>query len=464
MLNKMNLLRRRRIHSDQNMADSSSAIPHRRASGVLIRDSLVGLAVTAVALAQPSAANDTESVQAKILGAELVRAGSESIQVDFSIEAESQRAVRIRSLNFRGLSANGMAAHIAPLKGAVAMPANQPIRLEPLRATFYFREMDSLAPLRALVEHARIRIEGTARIEIELGWIERLALWSRRGTIWQPFDQSLDVYIPGGVVRELSAKALFAVAEPIVQAGWELRRRHRAWVDETWSQATESAVVVRTVHEYRRKGEAPAKQETLVTGVAIAPGRILVPLQAIEPWQCDPATAFALERGAIEAVVRHEVEVLAPPAGEAPRRVLRWSRAQVRVQTGRRRKERVLLLDQAGKTRKVKVCRRWGEGSLAALEVPSMERPQRRRSPPAAPGPGRTFDVAAMRLIRPPEARGRWWEIVQLRGVREGAEIRLAEPVDQAVIGSPLLLEGAPIGIVQHEYGGVVLPTLEHGN
>jgi hypothetical protein len=78
---------------------------------------------------------------------------------------------------------------------------------------------------------------------------------------------------------------------------------------------------------------------------------------------------------------------------------------------------------------------------------------------PALPEEGRPLEVAVLRLVGEPGRSGRWWEIVRMEGERREGAIRLAEPIDAAALGSPMLLEGIPAGLVQHEYGGELLPA-----
>ncbi len=397
-------------------------------------------------------------VEAAIAKAELVRVGVESVELDISIEARSRRATRVRSFSFHGLTVNGMASYVAPVFAPVAIPAGAPAQLGPFRVRFYYRDMGGLAPLRRLVEEARVEIAGTARIEIELGWIERLALWTRGGVVWRTFGRSLPVDMPGGVFRELSAKALFALAEPLVQGGLALRRKRSEWFDETWDASMAHAAALRVSWAYRRRGQALVRVESVASATRVAPGRVLAPLEALEPWRFEPGMAYALRRGELELTGEREVELLLPPLGERPVATFRASRGELAIEAGKCDRERLLLLDENGKTRKTKVCRSSGERALATIVVRSVDGLGSVPGAAAPPAPGARLELGVLRLIRRPEQGRRWWEIVQLAGERRGAVIQLDEPVDRSALGAPLFVDGRLVGVVLHERGGVLLP------
>ncbi len=50
-------------------------------------------------------------------------------------------------------------------------------------------------------------------------------------------------------------------------------------------------------------------------------------------------------------------------------------------------------------------------------------------------------------------------EVLQLGASREGQGIRLSEPVDAAVFGSPIVTPDGVIGLVQNEQTGAFLPA-----
>jgi hypothetical protein len=67
--------------------------------------------------------------------------------------------------------------------------------------------------------------------------------------------------------------------------------------------------------------------------------------------------------------------------------------------------------------------------------------------------------VAVFRLREDPETRKPSVEVLQLGARREGGAIRLSEPVDAAVFGSPIATPDGVIGLVQDEQAGAFLPA-----
>jgi hypothetical protein len=423
---------------------------------------LANFAAASVAAAVAACTAAVWAVEAPSLGVKITRvefadASPEAAEVDVYVQAESQRAVSVRSFSFHRWQANTMPAYIKPELERTDVPANQPLELGPFRVAFYFRDLNSLEPLRLMVEQSSVRIEGQARVEIALDWIARLAMWSSRGVIWFPIDQSLEVYIPGGVLGQTSAQAALALAEPVVRAGASLRRARREARVSAWDEASPRLAMVRTSFRIQAEGEQPVSRETVGTGVILSPWSIIIPREILEPWLFDPAMAFALENGALALLPEREIEVILPEMTGWPQQSFRASRSELRLLSEKCRQERVLLFDQKGKARRVRVCRSSGEAALARLELTAeVNRPYL----PwlfARLAHDQTMELAALRLLNEPDFRGRWWEIVSLPAKQQGAEIRLLEPIDRSAAGSPLLLDGALVGVLQQEGGGISL-------
>ncbi|MEZ5364910.1 MAG: hypothetical protein R2748_21910 [Bryobacterales bacterium] len=118
-----------------------------------------------------------------------------------------------------------MPAYIRPLLAPIELRAGERVRLGPFRAVFYYRDLQTLDPLRQLVEDSKVRFTGRTRAEVELDWIERIAFWSRRAVIWRGVDTARELEIPVRRWKDLSAKALFALAEPVARAEWSCAGR-----------------------------------------------------------------------------------------------------------------------------------------------------------------------------------------------------------------------------------------------
>jgi hypothetical protein len=67
--------------------------------------------------------------------------------------------------------------------------------------------------------------------------------------------------------------------------------------------------------------------------------------------------------------------------------------------------------------------------------------------------------VAVFRLREDAVTKQPSVEVLQLRARREGQGIRLSEPVDAAVSGSPIVTPDGVIGLVQDEQTGAFLPA-----
>jgi hypothetical protein len=67
--------------------------------------------------------------------------------------------------------------------------------------------------------------------------------------------------------------------------------------------------------------------------------------------------------------------------------------------------------------------------------------------------------VAVFRLRKDLASKRPSVEVLQLGARREGKGIRLTEPVDSAVFGSPIVTPNGVIGLVQDEQAGTFLPA-----
>lgn len=413
--------------------------------------------LTSATSAAPQQALNEAPFRAEIAEARLVDVDTRSASAEIVVSVSSNRHIRIRSFRFRRVAVNGMPAYLDPVFETVEISAGERVLLPAFRATLRFRDLSSLDPVRKLFEQARVRVAGAARAEVELDWLQRLATGSRHASVWHAFDQELQIEIPGGRLRELSAKTLFALAEPVAQAGWELQRKAAKWLDDDWEPAAAQAAAIRTSYGYRGQDGTPNRTETLAAGVVLTPQIVVTPLEAVEPWRFDPVMALALQRGEAQLSPHRELEALLPTGSSGERKRYRLSRAELEVQADPCETERVLVADEQGKTRRVTVCRAGGQASLAVLRIvpegASTLAPWRR----IRPAPGETLHMTVVRLVPGRGGGQAHWELLRLQGRVEGDEIRLAEPVDPAALGSPLLLDGIPIGVVQHERGGLLL-------
>jgi hypothetical protein len=191
-------------------------------------------------------------------------------------------------------------------------------------------------------------------------------------------------------------------------------------------------------------------------GFRVQPSQVVTTAEAEAPWKYDAEFLEAVQSGAAK-MVKHSLEMKLRPIGQDD--TLRLSGKDFTVKM-RGTPEEDKLITVNGRHGKMKALRRVSPTSLAVLTL---------HAPPASPALAAASagvaaqnnweHVAVFRLRVDALTKQPSLEVLQLAARRDGLGIRLSEPVDAAVFGSPIVTPDGVIGLVQDEQTGAFLPA-----
>jgi hypothetical protein len=187
---------------------------------------------------------------------------------------------------------------------------------------------------------------------------------------------------------------------------------------------------------------------------------IVTTSEVSRPWQYDVEFLTAVKSGAARLVKGSEEVALWPlGSGGSP---LRLSAGELSLEVRGNPQEESAVSVPSGATaghERIKVLRR---ASPAAFAVLTPQTPAAATGFPAASAEVLAQDswekVAVFRLRGGDASKERAVDVLQMTARRDGSSIRLSEPVESAVFGSPILTPEGVIGLVQDEQSGAFLP------
>jgi hypothetical protein len=353
----------------------------------------------------------------------------------------------LKSARFETMRLNGLPLYIAPLEKLDLDPSAKwrSVRLAPI--TVYFRDLETLAPLRQVVTDQVAQFEGQARVELDLTLAPRIVV---------PLRQRVPVTVPGGDIGRKAALVTLAAADSTLQMGQEAVKRVReyfGWTDELVNQYVPSLMLIETRYRYTSAGQTVTR--TLRSaGFRIAATRLVTTAEALRPWAYDAEVAQLLESGdAVLDETFYDVRVW--PAG-APLRddtalALRNHRINIpfRAATVRERSDvESVVVAAGGKIRSIQLGKRDSEANVGIIELIGQA--------PGAP----VHHVAAIAQQWDHVAVFRFPAVIYVKVRRSGDRLILSEPVDSTAFGSPLALPDGVIGMVQDEMSARAIEKL----
>jgi hypothetical protein len=378
-------------------------------------------------------------------------AAADRLHLELTLGVRSRVHLTLKSARFETMRLNGLPLYIAPVVLKLDFdPAIEwrPVRLAPI--TVYYRDLETLAPLRQLVTDQVAQLEGQARVELDLTLAARVVL---------PLRQQVPVNVPGGSIGRKAMLTALAAADSTLHFGEEMVNRVRqyfGWTDDLAKQYAPALMVVETRYRYSSKGRTVVR--TLrSTAFRIAADRLATTAEALRPWAYDAEAAQLLQSGdAILDDLFYDVRVW--PAGVALRddTALTLHNHRIKVASVGSAVENAVVAT-GGKIRSVQLGKRDADANVGIVELIGQ-------GPPGAVVRGvangaQEWDHVA--VFRFPSGRpDASVDVVYVKARRKGDRLVLSEPADSTAFGSPLVLPGGAIGMVQDEASGVVFEKL----
>jgi hypothetical protein len=426
-----------------------------------LRVAIAGLGVLAAAggMAQPAGPAATfGNLQVKEVNVAEIDTSHVKLVVDLNLT--TAQTATLENVRLCSLHLNGLPVFAAPLNQEIVLKKGVATALPPLYVTVLFRDLHTVEPLRRMIEKQHVRVEGEMVADVRLTMVEKLALHTQHPSVEISLSQDVPADVGGTALERSVALTILGVIESGLQvtssAGKYIPGVRPAWIRDLEAGAQANLFAVESSYALAQ-GDASYPVVSVQLGFRVASGGVVTTAEAQAPWKYDAEFLGAVQSGAAK-LVKNSQEIQLRPIGQGD--LLRLSAKDFSVELRGTHEEDNLIVVGGSGHGKIQVLRRASPTSLAVLTL---------HAPPALPGLAAASaavvaqesweQVAVFRLREDPETRKPSVEVLQLGARREGGAIRLSEPVDAAVFGSPIATPDGVIGLVQDEQAGAFLPA-----
>jgi hypothetical protein len=322
-----------------------------------------------------------------------------------------------------------------------------------------FRDLHTTEPLRRMIENQSVRLDGEVVADVRLTLMEKLALHTQHPSVEIALNQDVPVTLGGTAMERKMSLTILGVIDTGLKAKSVVDKyipnTKPKWIRDLEANAPANLYAVESSYTLKQ-ANASFPVTSVQLGFRINPSQVVTTAQSNTPWKYDAEFLEAVQSRAAK-MVKHSVEIQLRPVMQGD--PLRLSGKDF-TQEMRGAPEENTLIAANGNHGKMKVMRRASPTSMALLTL---------HAPPASPtlfvasavvtSQDAWDHVAVFRLREDAATRKPSVEVLQLRARREGQGIRLSEPVDAAVFGSPIVTPDGVIGLVQDEQTGAFLPA-----
>lgn len=232
------------------------------------------------------------------------------------------RAATVVRMYFQDVKVNGIPVHIETYDQEFKLSNKEPVDLpSPLQCTINFADLDTMQPLRDMVDKDKIQITGQSFTEIKLNSLEKLALRTKQLVIPVSLNEQVPLnFFQGNPLLHMTAdKILDALASPSSAAAINMAKEHLAKIhlDETLGgEVTPALFLLYTEYRVRDpKSKASELFSQAGTGFVVsADGKLLTSKRLIAPWKFDPQVDFLIEHQQLE-LDKDSVKTYAWPEG-----------------------------------------------------------------------------------------------------------------------------------------------------
>jgi len=381
------------------------------------------------------------------------------VEVAVSLNLVSGQTATLKDIHLCSLHLSGLPVFAAPLHQEISLRKGETIGLPPVFVSLFYRDLTTVHPLREMIEKQSVRVEGELVSALDVGFLGKLALHSQHPQVVIPIDQRVALEVGGSPFeRNLAVGVLSALETEMARdnvAGKLMDGLRPAWIRDLETMALPNLFLVQASYSLT-EDKVPYRVDAEALGFRVATGQIATSAEMLNAWKYDVEFLSHLNGGSVKLVKNSTDLQLNSLAGSGS--ALSLSNADFRVESrGNNGPERVTTLGQ--KRNQVQLLRRASPSSLAVL---TPRDPVSVAGLPSAPASVQSQDewdkVIVFRLRAKPRNGQRTVDALEIGARRNGDAIRLTEPVDEAVFGSPILTPDGVIGLVQDEQTGTFLP------
>lgn len=218
------------------------------------------------------------------------------------------RAATIRHIYFQDIRVNKVPVHIETFDSEFKVSKKDVVDLPaPLKCTIVFSDLESLAPVKEIVEQDKIRITGQSFIEVKLNAVEKVAMRAKQLVIPVNLNEEvpLNMFAGNPFLQMAAARVLDTLSDPSTAAGIKLAKDHLAKVseDQTLASAARPGVYLLYCEYAYQDPKTGATEKFSQTGTAFVlsdDGKLLTTKRLVQPWKFDPQIAFLVSKYHLE--------------------------------------------------------------------------------------------------------------------------------------------------------------------
>jgi S1-C subfamily serine protease len=231
------------------------------------------------------------------------------------------RPAKIERMYFQDVRINGIPIQIETFDQEFILSNKQTVDLPaPLKCAIIFADLDSMQPVRDMVDKDKIQITGQSFIEIKLSSLEKVALRAKQVVIPVTMKEEVPLnFFQGNPLLRMTADTILDnLANPTSAAAVNMAKEHLAkmHLDETVGGKVKPALyLLYTIYRVRDpKSNASEQFSQSGTGFLVSTdGKLLTAKRVIEPWKFDPQVDFLIEHQHLD-LDKNSVKTYAWPA------------------------------------------------------------------------------------------------------------------------------------------------------
>jgi S1-C subfamily serine protease len=235
------------------------------------------------------------------------------------------RDATVTKMYFENVRVGGFPVHLQPFDQEFKLSKNQAVDLPgPLQCSVVYSDLDSIAPLRELVDKEKILVTGDSFIQVRLNTVQKIFMRSKDVVIPVKFSQEVpfEMFTDSPLMKLAAGKVLDVISDPTTTAAVTLAKEH---VEKFTRERALSSLAHDSVYmlycEYVLRNPAGASEKFTQSGTGFvvgADGKILTAKRVIQPWKFDPQVAYLMAKYHLELDPKG-YRLVAWPAGAATR-------------------------------------------------------------------------------------------------------------------------------------------------
>jgi Trypsin-like peptidase domain len=232
------------------------------------------------------------------------------------------RPATIQRIYFQDVRINGIPLHIETFEKQFKLSNKQGVDLPaPLQCSIVFADLDSLQPVRDMVNSDKIQITGQSFVEVKLSSLEKLTLRAKQLVIPSSLNEQVPLNLfQGNPLLRMTADTILAkLADPSSAAAINMVKEHltKLHQDKTLGTLAKPALYLLYTQYAVRDPKTKASEIFSQSGTGFLvskDGKLLTTKRVIAPWKFDPSVAFLVEHLHLE-LDKDSVRTYAWPAG-----------------------------------------------------------------------------------------------------------------------------------------------------